>query len=191
MSAVPVTLRPATTADLPSLVRWNREPHVIAATGDDRSAADQERDWLGEWFPPLHGWIELLIAEVDGRPVGVMECVDPAEDETHYWGPMPSGLRAIDIWIGDEADLGKGYGHAMMQQMLERCFAAPEVVAVLVDPLVSNTRVHRFYERLGFAELERRTFNEGDHCVVYRLERDAWRGQLTSQRGITAALSSP
>ena len=52
----------------------------------------------------------------------------------------------------------------------------PEVVgdaAVLIDPLESNVRAHRFYERLGFRFFERRTFN-GDECFVYRLARDEY-----------------
>ena len=57
-----------------------------------------------------------------------------------------------------------------MQLALARCFADPAVTAVLVDPLVSNTRVHRFYERLGFRCVERRQFGEDD-CFVYRLSR--------------------
>jgi aminoglycoside 6'-N-acetyltransferase len=38
----------------------------------------------------------------------------------------------------------------MMQLALARCFAESLVMAVLIDLLASNTRVHRFYERLGF-----------------------------------------
>jgi ribosomal protein S18 acetylase RimI-like enzyme len=63
-------------------------------------------------------------------------------------------LRAIDIWIGEAADLGRGYGTRMMRHALERCFADPAVKAVLIDPLASNTRARRFYERLGFRCIE-------------------------------------
>ena len=42
--------------------------------------------------------------------------------------------------------------------------------AVLVDPLKSNTRAHRFYERLGFLFSVERRFGE-DSCFVYRLAR--------------------
>jgi aminoglycoside 6'-N-acetyltransferase len=60
-----------------------------------------------------------------------------------------------------------------MQLAFARCFANPDVVAVLVDPLVSNTHVHRFYERLGFQQSDRQQF--GDDCFVYRLNREDWR----------------
>ena len=75
-----------------------------------------------------------------------------------------------DIWIGEESDLGRGYGTQIMKLAIKRCFADPAVAAVLVDPLDSNTRAHRFYERLGFEYVVQRCFGE-DSCFVYRLAR--------------------
>ena len=59
----------------------------------------------------------------------------------------------------------------MMKQAIARCFAAPGVTAILIDPLASNTAAHRFYERIGFRFFDRRQFG-GDDCFVYRLKRD-------------------
>jgi aminoglycoside 6'-N-acetyltransferase len=61
----------------------------------------------------------------------------------------------------------------MTRLALQRCFADAAVKAVLLDPLVGNTRAHRFYERHGFQPVERRMFGQ-DECVVYRLERHLW-----------------
>jgi aminoglycoside 6'-N-acetyltransferase len=58
----------------------------------------------------------------------------------------------------------------MIQLALACCFSDPTVTAVLVDPLASNTRAHRFYARLGFRFVERRRFGD-DECFVYRLDR--------------------
>jgi aminoglycoside 6'-N-acetyltransferase len=161
-------LRPAIPADLSLLRHWDRQDHVVAASGNDGWF-----DWEAE-LPRDPDWRELLIAEVEGRPVGMIQIIDPAEEETHYWGDVEKDLRAIDIWIGEEADLGKGYGTQMMRLALQRCFANPQVKAVLIDPLATNTRAHRFYERLGFRPVGRRMFGNDD-CLVYRLEREAWR----------------
>ena len=49
-------------------------------------------------------------------------------------------------WIGEAADLGRGYGTQMMRLALDRCFAPPEVSAVIIDPLASNTRAIRSEE---------------------------------------------
>jgi aminoglycoside 6'-N-acetyltransferase len=161
-------LRAARPSDLDLLRSWDAKPHVIAATGDDGSF-----DWESE-LPRRPEWRELLIAEAEGRPIGALQIIDPASEETHYWGEVEANLRAIDIWIGEEADLGRGYGTQMMRLALERCFAEASVSAVLIDPLASNERAHRFYERLGFKRIEQRRFGPDD-CYVYRLDRRAWR----------------
>lgn len=164
-----VTLRRARPADAALLRAWDGKPHVIAATGADAEARD---DWAEELAREVD-WGEWLLAECDGRPIGVLQVIDPAREATHYWGEIEPDLRALDIWIGEEADLGRGYGSQMLRLVLARCFAAPAVKAVLLDPLVSNRRAHRFYERFGFRRIERRTFG-ADDCYVYRLERAVW-----------------
>jgi aminoglycoside 6'-N-acetyltransferase len=157
-------LRAATIEDLATLRRWDAKAHVIAATG-----ADDAYPWADE-LPRNVAWRELLIGEHEGRPVGAMQIIDPRIEETHYWGDIAPNLRAVDIWIGDEADLGRGFGTEMMHLAIERCFGDPTVIGVLVDPLAANTRAHRFYERLGFERIERRYFGDDD-CFVYRLAR--------------------
>lgn len=161
-----MNLRPATPADLELLQRWDEQAHVIASDPND--------DW--GWEVELGrspDWREQLIAEVDGRPVGFVQIIDPEREDSHYWRDVPVNLRAIDLWIGDAGDLGKGYGTSMMELALARCFANPSVTAVIIDPLESNTRAIRFYERLGFKFLERRRFGN-DECFVYRLDRSDW-----------------
>jgi aminoglycoside 6'-N-acetyltransferase len=160
-----IRLRPATLDDLPTLARWDEQPHVIASDPND------DWDWVHELGREV-AWREQLIAELDGRPIGFVQIIDPFHEETHYWGEVPEHLRAIDIWIGLPEDLGRGYGTAMMKAALRRCFAAPEVTAVLIDPLVSNTGAIAFYQRLGFVPVERRMFGEDD-TLVHRLDRAA------------------
>lgn len=162
-----VRLRPATPADAALLRRWDERPHVVAADPND------DWGWEVELGRQLD-WREQLIAEVDGRRVGYVEIIDPAREEGHYWGNVAPNLRAVDLWIGEEADLGQGYGTRMMALALERCFADPAVPAVLVDPLASNTRAQRFYERMGFRFVGRRRFGQ-DECSVWRLDRNRWR----------------
>jgi aminoglycoside 6'-N-acetyltransferase len=158
-----ILLRPATIADLALLQHWDEQPHVVESDPND--------DW--EWETELlrnPDWREQLVAELDGRPIGFVQIIDPAHEETHYWGDVPENLRAIDIWIGEMGDTGKGYGSEMMRLALWRCFADPAVEAVLIDPLASNVAAQRFYERLGFRFVERRQFGEDD-TFVYRLDR--------------------
>jgi aminoglycoside 6'-N-acetyltransferase len=166
---VVIRLRRATAADVATLEHWDTQPHVIAATG-----ADDGADWADEIATAeAVDWQEILIAEHDRRPLGVVQVIDPERERTHYWGDCEPELRAIDIWIGEAADLGRGHGTVMMEQALARCFAPPEVRAVLIDPLESNGDAQRFYRRLGFVAVGPRRFG-ADDCLVMRLDRERW-----------------
>jgi len=157
-------LRPASISDLEILKYWETQPHVM------ESGIEDEWEWETELLrnPP---WRDQLIAEVDGRSIGCLQIIDPAEEESHYWGDVETGLRAIDIWIGEAEFLNRGFGTRMMNQALERCFTDPEVNAILIDPLRRNLKAQRFYRRFGFKELEQRFFGDDD-CLVFRLNRE-------------------
>lgn len=161
-----IKLRKASLEDLELLRYWDKQEHVLESDPND--------DW--NWGYELQRepeWREQLIAESDGKPVGFLQIIDPALEESHYWGEVPRGLRAIDIWLGEQADLGKGFGTEMMKQTIARIFENAGINAILVDPLESNVRAHRFYERLGFRLLEKRRFGQDD-CLVFRLVRKDW-----------------
>ncbi|HEY3386119.1 MAG TPA: GNAT family N-acetyltransferase [Saprospiraceae bacterium] len=161
-----IQLRNATTADKEIVKYWDKQQHVIDSDPDD--------DWNWDYeLSRTPVWREQLIAELDGRAIGFVQIINPAQEESKYWGEISEGFRAIDIWIGSENDLGKGYGTQIMQQALTRCFLSPEVHAVLIDPLASNTRAITFYERLGFKWVEDRRLGDSD-CKVYCINRDAW-----------------
>ncbi|ACK70896.1 GCN5-related N-acetyltransferase [Gloeothece citriformis PCC 7424] len=161
-----INLRYATPNDLDLLRHWDEQPHVISSDPND------DWNWEVELNRAPH-WREQLIAEIEGRPIGFIQIIDPALEDSHYWGEITAGFRAIDIWIGEESDLGKGYGTQMMHLAIEKCFAEASVTAILVDPLASNRKAHRFYERLGFQFVEFRRFG-ADECHVYRLHRAEW-----------------
>ena len=61
----------------------------------------------------------------------------------------------------------------LMRLALERCFSDPRVTGIVIDPLASNERAHRFYRRMGFKPVGRRTFGR-DVCLVHELTRRDW-----------------
>ncbi|MEZ4884181.1 MAG: GNAT family N-acetyltransferase [Chitinophagales bacterium] len=167
-------LRKANLTDLQTLQHWDKQEHVIESDPND--------DW--NWETELTRepeWRQQLIAEVDGKPIGFVQIIDPAKEETHYWGDIEANKRAIDIWIGEKKNLGKGYGTKMMQLALKICFADLEVNEVLIDPLESNTEAIRFYKRLGFEFKEKRQFGE-DKCEVYSISRGQWMIQMDNDK---------
>ena len=167
MDRTGIHLRPAAPEDAPLLRHWDAQPHVVASDPHDD----------GNWEIELArspAWRELLIGELSGRPVGFLQIIDPQREESHYWGEVGPGKRAIDIWIGEAADLNRGYGGQMMRQAMHRCFADPTVRSLLIDPLAENHAAIRFYRRLGFRFVEFRVFG-ADRCAVHVLDRSTYR----------------
>lgn len=161
-----IKLRPAKISDLEILNHWDNQQHIIDSDPND--------DWNWEFELGRHvSWREQLIAERGGRPIGFVQIIDPYDEESHYWGEVKKNLRAIDIWIGEKSDLGKGYGTKMMTLAIDRCFMDRTVDSILIDPLENNFRAHRFYEKLGFHLVGKRTFGQ-DACLVYKLDRNDW-----------------
>ena len=158
-----IKLRPATILDLDLLLYLDKKQNVIDNVPGD--------DW--NWQTELKlkpEWREQLIAEINGTPIGFVQIIDPFHEETHYWGNVEKNKRAIDIWIGEEENLNKGYGTQMMKNVIEKCFDDQAVSGILIDPLKSNTEAHRFYERLGFEFVKERKFDDS-LCYVYELRR--------------------
>lgn len=172
-------LRPATLSDVPVLEKWDLDADVIAATSDDSDALKafaEDHDWTEELSnqSPVSFFI---IAEWDRKPFGAMQVIDPHLEPTHYWGEIEPNLRAIDIWIGEPDQRGKGLGARMMREVIEGCFADPSVTGIVIDPLASNTRAHQFYRNLRFKPVERRMFGDDD-CLVFKLTRADWRAMF-------------
>jgi aminoglycoside 6'-N-acetyltransferase len=163
---IKINFRIATLDDIEVLEHWDKQQHVIDCAPNEESAWFEEIQRTDEWQ-------DIWIAQLDSRPIGVVQIIDPALEETHYWGEIGMGYRAMDIWIGEAEDLNKGYGTQMMHLSLEKCFANPSVHTVIIDPLESNTKAIRFYERIGFKFLEKRRFDKDD-CLVYEIKRDDW-----------------
>jgi aminoglycoside 6'-N-acetyltransferase len=183
-------LRQATLADQQTLERWDYDPDVISATTDgEAEKAFGDHDWGREL--PLQSEVDrYFIAELAtssdapaGRPIGAMQIIDAHAEPSNYWGDVAPNQLAVDIWIGDAADRGHGYGVLMMKMAEMLCFSNPAVVAILIDPLNSNTRAHRFYQRLGYRPTHRQTFNGEDDCLVHIPTRTDWIARNQHRQG--------
>lgn len=171
-----IELREATIEDLELVRYWDTKQHVIDC--------DPDSDW--DWERELNRkpeWREQLVAELDKRPIGFIQIIDPFKEETKYWGTVEQNKRAMDIWIGEESDLNKGYGTRMMQLAIEKCFLHSNVDGILVDPLETNIKAHRFYKRLGFEFVEERHF-DGIACLVFELKK-SWYNIYFSEENTT------
>ncbi|CAB9520468.1 AAC/APH [Seminavis robusta] len=164
--------------------KWDEQPYLQ----DPNVMGDEDfNDW--NWEHELSRndlpWRRQLIAVAavqDGsyKPIGVVQIIDPLQEESHYWGSSTEDLpledtRALDIWIGEPEYLGRGYGTQTMKQALEGSFVFGDttVQAAIVDPMVGNPSAHKFYQSVGFQPLGKRSFGP-DECLVHRVTRQQY-----------------
>lgn len=175
-----ITLRAASTDDIPLFEAWRKESVVAASDPND--------DW--DWPQTLAAeGLENLIAELDGRPIGFIQIAQIADlvcDASRSWVSPQPGFMAIDIWIGEESDRSQGHGKAMMQQAIARCFADPAIHTVLIDPPPTKTLASRFSNRMGFRFVEKRRYGDDDRAV-YQLPRRDWETARTETSASIAA----
>jgi aminoglycoside 6'-N-acetyltransferase len=88
-----IRLRNAPLFDLDTLVAWDAKEHVRNCVhngneSNDDDVKDDEWDWAYELPRTSLSWRHLLIAELldSTTPIGMLQIIDPALEETHYWG---------------------------------------------------------------------------------------------------------
>jgi [ribosomal protein S5]-alanine N-acetyltransferase len=157
MGNVQINLRAVTEADLPNFVVWLNDPEVTQFTVIESGniTLEGEREWLARISSPENPEQSWAI-EAEGRIIGA------------------SGLRldngqptaSFGIIIGDKSAWDKGYGRAVVREVLRRGFEEFDLHRIYLTVFARNHRASRCYEKCGFHRegLERQA----------RLKRDKW-----------------
>lgn len=141
--------RTLTTADLPLVGGWLREPHVAEWWGDPDEAIREIAEAIDDIAT------EALIVELDGRPIAYLQSYDPHLEDDHPFQDQPTGTLGIDLSIGPSDMIGRGHGSAIIRQFVALLFdeGTPRVI---IDPDPSNARAIRAYEKAGFHAFDTR-----------------------------------
>ena len=132
-------LRPITPDDLPDLMRWLKDPDVMAFYGlPPANLAEARQIYLEP--SGLPAW--RFIVEDRGRPIGEMQYYYSYTDATWSAG--------IDIFIGEPDARDRGRGTEAIRTVLQYLFETKGVSRVVIDPEPSNRRAIRAYEKAGF-----------------------------------------
>jgi GNAT superfamily N-acetyltransferase len=149
-----ITVRPATPADVETiltfikgLAAFEHEPDAVKTTVDNL-----RRDGFGE-----HPKFEVLIAELDGRPVG-FALFFPTYST---WEGCP-GIHLEDIFVLEHLR-GHGVGRKLMAALA--AIAVARGCARLELSVLHWNPAREFYYRLGMGHLE--------EWLPYRLSREA------------------
>lgn len=143
-----IRLRPVLPEDLPRIRRWMVAPHVARWLKDapERVADEIERQVLvGE---PV-----VLIATMDGRPIGGARIYDAATDAR--WAGVPDISRhtkAIEFLIGEPSLVNKKVGRRLARAIAAHIFADPTVDRIVADPHPDNWAAIIAMKRAGFRD---------------------------------------
>jgi GNAT superfamily N-acetyltransferase len=131
-----ITVRDATAGDLHTMVRLLGELH------DPPTAAANPRVWTAILAEPGR---TVLIAEVDGAPVGTAD-LSIAPNLTHHARPF----ALIENLSVASAHRRSGVGRALMSE-IERRARAADCYKIQLLSATRRTDAHTFYGSLGYA----------------------------------------
>jgi aminoglycoside 6'-N-acetyltransferase len=157
----PYAFRSVTDADLPLLAAWLERPHVAEWWNDAEDKAAEIREAMTD--PSTRPFI----VELEGRPIGYIQCYDPHLEEDHPYRDQRKGTLGIDQFIGEPELVGIGHGSRLIAAFVEDLFrqGAPRVI---IDPDPRNGRAIRAYEKAGFTAFDTRTSIYGDALMMAR-----------------------
>lgn len=176
-----VSFRPLVKPDFPSMAHWLADPDVARWWPEedlslDAIAAKYEPIVRGE--EPVRGYI----MEISGKAAGYIQAYRVG-DHPDYARQLkvPAGAVATDLFIGESAWRGKGWGVAVLQAFLRQIvFGLHETDLAIIAPTPANTRAIRTYERCGFRWLKTVAVVDDDNPLesgdeyVMMLTRDAF-----------------
>jgi aminoglycoside 6'-N-acetyltransferase len=142
---------PVAHEHLPMLRGWLCEPHI--------------REWWGEPETELGYIVDMVegrdstrpyIFCVNGEPTGYIQVWFVGPRQTEEWSKenpwlmkLPSHAVGVDLSIGEEHNLSKGIGSAVLRRFVGMLNAEGHT-AIIIDPDPENTRAVRAYTKAGF-----------------------------------------
>jgi aminoglycoside 6'-N-acetyltransferase len=151
--------------DVALMARWLSDPRVLEFYEGRDNPHDEPK--VREVFidDDAGGEEVRCICEWEGRPIGYIQFypVDEEGEGCYDCGPGPL-TYGVDLFIGEPECWGRGIGTALLRlvvdHVVERCGAR----RVVIDPVVTNVRAIRSYEKCGFRKvkvLPRHEYSEG------------------------------
>jgi aminoglycoside 6'-N-acetyltransferase len=135
--------KPMAAADLPTVRRWLKQPHVAEWWGNPN---EQFTLVSGDLDHPA---MEQFVVATGDCCFAYLQCYDPGAWPDNGLGAHPDGTRGIDQFIGEPDMINRGHGSALIRAFVDDALSAgaPRIVT---DPHPGNARAIRAYEKAGF-----------------------------------------
>lgn len=152
--------------------KWIEKPHVKKVWFIE---GYETADYINEKIKG-NGYDYHFIIYLDNIPVGYIQCSDLYAYKTKCSEPKglftneEKGTFCIDLFIGEETYLNKGYGTEIVKAFSKKVFNEFGAKKILIDPATSNKRAIRCYEKAGFKFLKNAHDGVTECCVMENVQ---------------------
>jgi aminoglycoside 6'-N-acetyltransferase len=168
-----VTFIPVTEVHRPLLRSWLSQPHTQEWWGDVDEEIELIYDDKGEHDP--------FIACVNDEPIAYIQVWRPSKHPDLPWQhKMTSTTRGIDITIGDDRNLGRGFGSMIVKAFAAKLFSEG-ATRLIIDPDISNERAAAAYIKAGFTPYDTYVNEAGTDLLMEMFAEDFEYGASNAQ----------
>ena len=160
-----IYLRPITAEDTADILRWRNSPHVMGHFIIREPLTEEvHRNWLKEQVGK--GFVEqfIIIVKESGRAIG---------SQYFHHIDRKAATAEFGIFIGEEDELGKGYGADVLSLAIRHAREDMMLKTVTLRVLADNEAALRTYTGHGFVNLpqeaEKKVY-DGKEETIYHME---------------------
>ncbi len=110
------------------------------------------KDYIIKWYQDPEEWIKEIIQRdnefkflnhfivlYEDKPIGFCQYYKCSDAEEDWYGEIPvKGTYSVDYLIGEEEYLGKGFGKAIIELLVNKIFSIDEAERIIVQPDEEN-----------------------------------------------------
>ena len=160
------------------MYEWFNRPHMKKWWGRGRGRSFEEVEM--KYGPRVDGKERVFgyIVEIDGKPAGYIQYYPVSDflpdgvtqnDNGLFQIYSKKEMAGLDVFIGEESLVGKGYGTGIIRAFLDEV-VFPKYRVVVIDPQAANKRAIRVYEKCGFVTVP---FSEDPGVLLMARAREA------------------
>ncbi|MCK5761738.1 MAG: GNAT family N-acetyltransferase [Candidatus Izimaplasma sp.] len=158
-----IKFRNVTQKDFKKLYFWLNTPHVKQFWDQNENFSFQK---ISNKYSKkiIEGKVGIYIFSIDNIDIGFIQAYF-LDDLASFM--IQGTAKGIDLYIGDENYIYKGYGKDIIRQFIQNyIFCDSSVDYVVIDPEVKNTNAIKAYKKAGF-EHANTAFNNYEKVTTY------------------------
>ncbi len=164
-----IAFRSIGEAEVSVLHEWLNSGEALRWYAKEPSTIEALRGKYGH----AHSATTHLVATLDEKPIGFVQCylIRDYPDYCRLVAGRP-GDCGLDIFLGNDADIGRGLGTRVLKAALEAIvFDRFNARRCLIGPSPDNKRAIRCFEKCGFAYVRTVTDEDGESEYLMAIER--------------------